>query len=115
MIGWLKRVWHWFCSRPRGTDARSDVESKPASTPEQKPKGQVRIEAGYGPKKKCYVCGNEYRRWARKGPFGGVGPIMFRLPHDLWICRRCRARSLVVGEFRSAVKKEARRIRDGGR
>lgn len=121
MIGWLRRVWRWFFP-PKFTvggdalhfDTIRGEPKKESPAPVPEPKRQARVEAGYGPKRKCYVCGEEHRRWARKGPFGGIGPIMFKLPYNLWICRRCKVQSKVVGEFRSSVKKEARRIREQG-
>lgn len=78
------------------------------------PRGEVKVEAGYGPKKKCYQCGEEHKRWARRNPITlkGEWPIMTKLPTGLWICRRCKMQSVVVGQFRTSVKKEAKRIRD---
>jgi len=50
----------------------------------------------------------------RKNPITLKGdmPVIMKLPSGLWICRKCKVRSGVVGQFRSSVKKEARKIRE---
>jgi len=76
---------------------------------------EVEVDAGYGPKKTCYNCGVKRRRWARKGPWGGVGVVMTRLPNRLWCCRPCKMQLKTVGGVRSAISKQARKIREDER